>query len=165
MMKKFLLALVAVVAIGGAALWQFQGSAQAAPDVAFTDLNGKTVTMQDLRGKVVLVKFWATSCTTCVAQMPDTIRHYQKLKSRGFDTIGVAMQYDPPNYVKNFTDTRQLPFPVVIDAQGKIAQAFGDVRLTPTAFLIDKQGHIIKRYLGNYDEKAFMATVEQALAS
>ncbi len=164
-MKKILIGLAAVVAIGAAALWQFQGSAQAAPDVAFTDLNGHTVTTQDLRGKVVLVKFWATSCTTCVAQMPDTIRHYQELKSRGFDTIGVAMQYDPPNYVKNFTETRRLPFPVVIDAQGKIAQAFGDVRLTPTAFLIDKQGHIIKRYLGNYDEKAFMATVEQALAS
>ncbi|MCZ4329025.1 peroxiredoxin [Castellaniella denitrificans] len=164
-MKKILIGLAAVVAIGAAALWQFQGSAQAAPDVAFTDLNGRTVTTQDLRGKVVLVKFWATSCTTCVAQMPDTIRHYQELKARGFDTIGVAMQYDPPNYVKNFTETRRLPFPVVIDAQGKIARAFGDVRLTPTAFLIDKQGHIIKRYLGNYDEKAFMATVEKALAS
>lgn len=164
-MKKFFLALVAVVAIGAVVTWQSMDSALAAPEVAFTDLNGRTVTTQDLRGKVVLVKFWATSCTTCVAQMPDTIRHYQDLKSRGFDTIGVAMQYDPPNYVKNFTETRQLPFPVVIDAQGKIAQAFGDVRLTPTAFLIDKQGHIIKRYLGNYDEKAFMATVEQALAS
>jgi peroxiredoxin len=97
--------------------------------------------------------------------MPDTIRHYQDLKSRGFDTIGVAMQYDPPNYVKNYTETRHLPFPVVIDAQGKIAQAFGDVRLTPTAVLIDKQGRIIKRYLGNYDEQAFLATVEKALAS
>jgi peroxiredoxin len=164
-MKKLLLSLIAVVAIGAATLWQFQGSAQAAPNVAFTDLNGHTVTTEDLRGKVVLVKFWATSCTTCVAQMPDTVRHYQDLKSRGFDTIGVAMQYDPPNYVKNFTETRGLPFPVVIDAQGKLAHAFGDVRLTPTAFLIDKQGNIIKRYLGNYDEKAFMDTVEKALAS
>ena len=154
-----------MIAIGAAALWQFQGAAQAAPNVAFTDLQGKTLTTQDLRGKVVLVKFWATSCTTCVAQMPDTIRHYQDLKSRGFDTIAVAMQYDPPNYVKNYTETRRLPFPVVIDAQGKLARAFGDVRLTPTAFLIDKHGNIIKRYLGNYDEQAFMATVEKALAS
>src|SRR5690606_3939556 len=164
-MKKILIGLAAVVAIGAAALWPFPSAAQAAPDVAVTALSGRTVASQVQRGEVVLVKFWATSCTTCVAQMPDTIRHYEELKSRGFDTIGVAMQYDPPNYVKNFTETRQLPFPVVIDAQGKIAQAFGDVRLTPTAFLIDKQGHIIKRYLGNYDEKAFMATVEQALAS
>lgn len=164
-MKKFVLGLAAFLAIGAAVFWQFQGSAQAAPEVAFTDLNGHTITTQDLRGKVVLVKFWATSCTTCVAQMPDTIRHYQELKARGFDTIAVAMQYDPPNYVKNFTQTRKLPFPVVIDSQGKLAQAFGDVRLTPTAFLLDKHGNIIKRYLGNYNEQAFMATVEKALAS
>jgi peroxiredoxin len=164
-MKKLVISLAAAIVLGGTAFWQFQGAAQAAPQVTFTDLQGHAVTTADLRGKVVLVKFWATSCTTCVAQMPDTIRHYDELKSKGFDTIAVAMQYDPPNYVKNYTETRKLPFPVVIDAQGKLAQAFGDVSLTPTAFLIDKHGHIIKRYLGNFDEKSFMATVEKALAS
>ena len=164
-MKKLVLGLAAAIAIGGAALWQFQGTAQAAPNVAFTDLQGNTVTTQELRGKVVLVKFWATSCTTCIAQMPDTIKHYEDLSPKGFETIAVAMQYDPPNYVKTYAETRKLPFPVVIDAQGKIAKAFGDVQLTPTAFLIDKQGHIIKRYLGNYDEKAFLNTVEKALES
>ncbi|HXE20352.1 TlpA disulfide reductase family protein [Castellaniella sp. UC4442_H9] len=164
-MKKLFIGLAAAVALGTAAFWQFQGSAQAAPQVTFTDLQGRAITTADLRGKVVLVKFWATSCTTCVAQMPDTIRHYDELKSKGFDTIAVAMQYDPPNYVKNYTETRKLPFPVVIDAQGKLAHAFGDVQLTPTAFLIDKHGRIIKRYLGNYDEKSFMTTVEKALAS
>lgn len=164
-MKKLILGLVAAVVIGGAAVWQFQGSAQAAPEVAFTDLTGHTVTTDQLKGKVVLVKFWATSCTTCVAQMPETIRHYQQLEPKGFETIAVAMQYDPPNYVKNYTETRKLPFPVVIDAQGKLAQAFGDVTLTPTAFLIDKHGNIIKRYLGNFDEQSFLATVEKALAS
>lgn len=164
-MKKLFIGLAAAVALGAAAFWQFQGAAQAAPQVTFTDLQGHAVTTADLRGKVVLVKFWATSCTTCVAQMPDTIRHYDELKAKGFDTIAVAMQYDPPNYVKNYSETRKLPFPVVIDAQGKLAHAFGDVQLTPTAFLIDKHGNIIKRYLGNYDEKSFMATVEKALAS
>ncbi|MFA5663101.1 peroxiredoxin family protein [Castellaniella sp.] len=164
-MKKLLIGLVVVAALGATAIWQFQGAAQAAPQVTFTALDGQQVTTHDLRGKVVLVKFWATSCTTCVAQMPDTIRHYQDLKARGFDTIAVAMAYDPPRYVKNFATTRALPFPVVLDADGTLAQAFGDIRLTPTAILIDRQGHIIKRYLGNYDEQAFMATVEKALAS
>ncbi|MFT0545683.1 peroxiredoxin family protein [Allopusillimonas ginsengisoli] len=164
-MKKILVSLVAVVAIVAAGLWQFQGSAQTAPDVTFTSLSGEKITMRDLRGKVVLVKFWATSCTTCIAQMPGNIARYKQLSPQGFDTIAVAMQYDPPNYVKNYADTRKLPFPVVIDAQGELAKAFGDVKLTPTAFLIDKQGHIIKRYLGNYDETAFLKTVKQALAS
>jgi peroxiredoxin len=97
--------------------------------------------------------------------MPDTIAHYRDLRDKGFETIAVAMQYDPPNYVLNFTETRKLPFPVVIDAQGELAKAFGDVKLTPTAFLIDKQGNIIKRYLGNYDKTAFLNTVNKALAS
>src|SRR5690606_37482420 len=163
-MKKSILGLVAVAAIAIAALWQFQGSAQAAPDVAFTDLNGHTVTTSDLRGKVVLVKFWATRCTTCVAQLPDTIRHYQELKPRGSDASGGAMRYDPPNYVTKRTEPRKLRFPGVIAAPGNLARAFGDARLAPTGCLLDNQGRTIKRYLGNYDERALMATVGQALA-
>lgn len=164
-MKKLIIGIFAALILGSVAVWQFQSSAQAAPNVTFTDLNGQQISMEDLRGKVVFVKFWATSCTTCVAQMPDTIRHYDELKPDGFDTIAVAMSYDPLPYVINFTQSRQLPFPVVLDKDGSLAKAFGDVKLTPTAFLIDKQGNIIKRYLGNYDEKAFMSTVKKALAS
>lgn len=163
-MKKALIGTVIMLALAGVGVWQLAGSAKAAPNVTFTSLTGQQTTTQDLRGKVVLVKFWATSCVTCIAQMPDTISNYKDLSPEGFDTIAVAMQYDPPNYVKNFAETRKLPFTVAIDAKGDIAKAFGDVQLTPTAFLIDKQGHIIKRYLGNYDKTAFVATVKKALA-
>lgn len=162
-MKKILFAIVAIVAISALAMWRMPTDAKTAPDVTFTTITGEQVTMQELRGKVVLVKFWATSCVTCVAQMPDNIKNYNTLKDRGYDTIAVAMQYDPPNYVKNFAESRQLPFKVVIDATGDLAREFGDVRLTPTAFLIDKQGNIIRRYLGNYDKAAFLDTVNKAL--
>jgi len=162
-MKKVIIGTVVLLALAGVGIWQFSGAAKTAPDVTFTSLTGQKITTQDLRGKVVLVKFWATSCVTCVAQMPDAIQNYKDLSPRGFETIAVAMQYDPANYVKNFADTRQLPFPVAIDSMGEIAKAFGDVKLTPTSFLIDKDGHIIKRYLGNYDKTAFLATVNKAL--
>lgn len=164
-MKKALIGIVVVLALAGAGIWQFSGAAKTAPDVTFTSLTGQKITMQDLRGKVVLVKFWATSCVTCIAQMPDTIKNYNDLSPKGFETIAVAMQYDPANYVKNYADTRKLPFTVAIDAQGEIAKAFGDVQLTPTTFLIDKKGHIVKRYLGNYDKASFLSTVNKALAS
>src|SRR3546814_11048392 len=97
----------------------------------------------------------------------DTLFPYTTLfrSPKGFETIAVAMQYDPANYVKYYADTRKLPFTVAIDAQGEIAKAFGDVKLTPTSFLIDKEGHIIKRYLGNYDKASFLNTVNKALAS
>ena len=163
-MKKAIIALAVLVAVGIGA-WFVMRPAQTAPDVTFTTLEGKTFSMQDLRGKVVLVKFWATSCVTCVKQMPETISAYNEYASKGYEAIAVAMNYDPPNFVLNFADTRKLPFPVALDTKGDIARAFGDIRLTPTAFLIDKQGRIIKRYLGEYDVAEFHATEEKALAA
>jgi peroxiredoxin len=74
------------------------------------------------------------------------------------------MSYDPPAYVANFAQSRALPFGVVIDNTGAIAQGFGDVRLTPTTFLIDKRGGIVKRYVGTPDFKELHALVERLLA-
>ena len=164
-MKKFAIAAVAVVALAGIGAWQFGNTSNAAPSVSYTTLDNTTLTSDDLQGKVVLVKFWATSCVTCVAQMPDAIDNYNQLSPKGFETIAVAMNYDPPEYVKNFAESRKLPFKVVMDTDGALAKAFGDIKLTPTAFLIDKIGHIIKRYLGNYDKQDFLNTVNKALAS
>jgi len=163
-MKKLIIGLAVAAVVAGVGFWQLSGAGRTAPDVSFTTLNGQQISTQDLRGKVVLVKFWATSCVTCIQQMPDTVQTYQDLSPKGYEVVAVAMQYDPAEYVRNYTETRRLPFKVAIDAQGAVAKAFGDVQLTPTAFLIDKQGHIIKRYLGNYDKVAFRQTVEKALA-
>ena len=94
------------------------------------------------------MNFWATSCTTCVAEMPEVIATYNKFKDHGFETLAVAMSYDPPSYVVNFAQTRQLPFKVAIDNTGAAAKAWGDIQLTPTTFVLDKQGNIVKRYVG-----------------
>lgn len=163
-MKKVVIALtlLVIVGIGGWFLWR---PAPTVPDVTFTTIDGKTLHMQDLRGKVVLVKFWATSCVTCVKQMPGTIDTYRSFAPQGYETIAVAMSYDPPNYVANFAESRNLPFPVALDKTGELARAFGDVTLTPIAFLIDKQGRIIKRYLGDYDRAEFHATLTKALSA
>jgi Peroxiredoxin len=162
-MKKLFIALTVAV-LAGIGAWFAWRPAPQAPEVAFTTITGERLSMADLKGKVVLVKFWATSCVTCVKQMPDTVEHYEQYHDRGYETIAVAMSYDPPNYVLNFAQTRQLPFKVALDTQGEIARAFGDVRLTPTAFLVDREGRIVKRYLGEYDKAAFQAAVEKALA-
>jgi len=162
-LQKIIVSLAFAVT-GSLGVWFLWTPLPAAPQLAYTTLANETITANELRGQVVLVKFWATSCTTCVKQMPDTIAHYQTYRDRGFETIAVAMQYDPANYVINFAAQRQLPFKVVVDGNGEIARAFGDVRLTPTAFLIDRQGRIVKRYLGDYDKAEFVATLEKALA-
>ena len=125
-----------------------------APASTFVLLDGSSQTTADMKGKVTLVNFWATSCTTCVAEMPQIVATYDKFKDKGYDTIAVAMQYDPPSYVVNFAQTRKLPFKVAIDNTGKVAEAWGDVKLTPTTYIVDKQGQIVKKYVGapNFDE-------------
>ena len=161
-MKKILALMLVLVA--GAASWLLWPASSKAPDVTFTTIKDEQIKLDELRGKVVLVKFWATSCVTCIKQMPDNIEAYNEFHGQGFDLIAVAMQYDPANYVINFAETRKLPFTVAIDSQGKVARAFDDVKLTPMAFLIDKNGQIIKRYLGEYDKAAFRETLKKALA-
>ena len=131
------------------------GCAQdAAPESTFVLLDGSRQTTADMKGKVTLVNFWATSCTTCVAEMPQIVATYDKYKAKGYDTLAVAMQYDPPSYVVNFAETRKLPFKVAIDNTGKVAEAWGDVKLTPTTYIVNKQGQIVKKYVGapNFDE-------------
>ena len=125
-----------------------------APESTFVLLDGSRQTTADMKGKVTLVNFWATSCTTCVAEMPQIVSTYDKYKAKGYDTLAVAMQYDPPSYVVNFAETRKLPFKVAIDNTGKVAEAWGDVKLTPTTYIVDKQGQIVKKYVGapNFDE-------------
>ena len=134
-----------------------------APEVRFKTLAGENIATSDLRGKVVLVEFWATSCVTCVEEMPKIVQTYNKYRSQGFETIAVAMDYDPPNHVLTYTQKNALPFKVALDLDGELARQFGTVRLTPTSFLIDKQGRIVKQYLGAPDQAQFHALLEQQL--
>ncbi len=135
------------------------------PDVTFINLSGEKIASKSLRGKVLMVNFWATSCTTCLHEMPHMVATYHKFKDRGLAFVAVAMRDDPPNYVLNYTQTRQLPFTVVLDVEGKLATAFGDVKMTPTTFVIDKQGNIIKRYLGEPEFSTLHQLLEKALGS
>ncbi|QGZ40315.1 peroxiredoxin [Pseudoduganella flava] len=153
----------AVLAVAGFGAYTWLSSAPKAPEVAFTTLKGEKITPADLRGKVVMVNFWATSCTTCVAEMPEMVDTYNKFKDKGLEFVAVAMKYDPPNYVVNFTETRQLPFKVALDTSGEAAKAYGDVAMTPTTFLIGKDGKIIKKYVGKPEFPALHALLEQAL--
>ena len=93
------------------------------------------------------------------------IATYDKYHGKGLEYVAVAMSYDPPNYVLNYSETRALPFQVALDTDGKLARAFGEVQMTPTTFLIDKQGKILKRYLGAPSFPELHALLEQALAA
>lgn len=149
-----------LVLVAVAYVWFSPSGAQPAPQVVMTQLNGgQKIDLAALRGRPVLVTFWATSCPGCIAEMPHLIKLYQELAPKGFEMIGVAMSYDKPDNVLEMQKQKNIPYPIVWDGIGKISQAFGTVTLTPTHFLIDPQGEIVQHKIGDIDIKLLRARV------
>ncbi len=161
---RFVLAVLLAFLIGGALVHTLV-SKPVAPDMTFSTLTGKKIALSDLRGKVVLVNFWATTCPGCVREMPGMIDTYKEYKARGFEIIAVAMPYDPPSYVLKFTQDKQLPFPVAMDIKGEAVRAFGNVNLTPTSFLVAKDGKILDKKTGELDFVSLKARLNMLLGS
>ncbi len=155
------LALVVVLAF--AASWFMPTGLRLAPPLVGQTLDGRTLTLQQLRGKPVLVTFWATTCPSCIEEMPHLAELYRDLNPKGLQMIGVAMSYDPPEQVRAMVKQRQLPYPVVLDAQAQIARAFDNVQLTPTTVLISPEGGIVQYRLGLLDMSKLRETIQKML--
>lgn len=162
--KLIAIALVSMAVIAGIFVFSSLNQDQAAPAAQFKNMKGEPLSIKAMRGKVLLVNFWATSCATCIKEMPEMVAAYERFHARGLEFVAIAMRYDPPNYVLNFAETRRLPFHVVLDVDGSLAQAFGEVTLTPTTFLIDRKGQIIKRFVGMPDFVEFQQLIDSELA-
>lgn len=152
------------VGLGATLLVSRHPDPQMLPSVAYTVLDGTTLRTEQLRGKVILVNFWATSCAICVHEMPDLVATHREFQARGYDTLAVAMSYDAPANVIDYAQSRALPFAVAIDNTGIIAHSFGDVQATPTTLLINQRGEIVQRYLGAIDFAALRRQVAALLA-
>ncbi|MBK8182902.1 MAG: TlpA family protein disulfide reductase [Candidatus Competibacteraceae bacterium] len=134
-----------------------------APPLAGQTLDGRTLSLEQLRGKPVLVTFWATTCSSCIEEMPHLVELYRDLNPKGLEIIGVAMAYDPPDQVRAMVKQREIPFPIVLDTQERIAQEFDNVRLTPTSVLISPEGRIVHYRLGLLDIPKLRDTIQGML--
>ncbi|MDM7457267.1 MAG: TlpA disulfide reductase family protein [Tepidimonas sp.] len=162
-LRPWLLASPWLLALSGTGLYGC-GAADRAPESTFYLLDGSALSSAELRGKVLLVNFWATTCVSCVQEMPQLVETHRRFSPRGFETVAVAMSYDPPEWVANFARTRQLPFKVALDRDGALARAWGEVKLTPTTYIVDRQGRIVKRYVGAPDFSALAGLLDKLLA-
>lgn len=136
-----------------------------APDVTFTTIEGKKISMAALKGKIVLVNFWATDCSGCIKEMPQLMTTYNEYRNKGFEIIAVAMPYDPPAQVLNYATQKALPFPVMHDGLAEMTRKFGGINLTPTAFIYDKQGHLVRRTIGDLDFNALQQLLQKELGA
>lgn len=121
------------------------------PDLEFQIIDGRRIDLAELGGAPLIVTFWATTCVTCVKKTPELIKLYRELNPRGAEMIAVAMSYDPPNRILDFSRIHNIPYPVSLDIDGSIARSFSDVSLTPTTFIIDTNGEIVFSHTGDID--------------
>jgi len=134
-----------------------------APDVTFTTITGQKIALKDLRGRPVIVTFWATDCASCIEEIPDLIDLYTRYHASGLEMIAVAMSYDPPNHVIDMTKAKQLPYNVALDLSSEHAQSFGGVMFTPSTFLIAPDGSVVKKQIGLFDMAKMKTNIESLL--
>ena len=158
-MRRVLIAVsVSVLVVVAAYAFMQQSSAS---QVTFTTLRGERIRLADLRGTIVLVNFWATSCGICLQEMPDLIAAYRQYHQRGFEVIAVAMPYDDLNTIRAYAAKQGLPFPVVFDQDGMLSRGFGQVSGTPTSILVDKSGKAMSRTVGIINFEKLHAFLEK----
>ncbi len=117
-----------------------------APDVIMTYDDGRVTRLSDLRGKPVLINFWATWCGPCRFEMPEIVKAYERHKGEGLVVLGVNVE-EGPQEVKDFAKAFQITFPITLDTRGQVIDAYG-VRAMPTSIFIDREGIIRARWQG-----------------
>lgn len=146
-MKRSNLAVLAVISMLLLSAFALQQPKQKAPNFALKTAEGKTVELAKLKGKVVLVNFWATWCGPCRKEMPDFVDVYNRQKTNGFEIIGVSLDEEGWEVVRPFLTQYKINFPVVV-GDGKLANAYGGIEYLPTSFLIDRNGFVVDKHVG-----------------
>jgi cytochrome c biogenesis protein CcmG/thiol:disulfide interchange protein DsbE len=144
--------------------WIESAEPRTAPNFTLDRLNGDSFRLQEHRGEVVVLNFWATWCPPCREEIPDFVRLQEDLGDRGVQFVGVALERDPdPQAVRDFAENMNVNYPIGLD-DGSIAQKYGGVRTLPTTFVIGPDGEIRGRIPGRTTEERLRPALEQLLA-
>ena len=171
-MKKALV-ILSVMFLAGC--WSYQpsgdgpgaGSLQKsmAPEFELQRVTGGTLSSSDLKGKVVIVDFWATWCEPCIAEIPNYNRIQATYAARGVEVLGITVESGPLASIKPKVEDFQMAYPVVVGDDDVVA-GFGGLIGFPTTFIVDKEGRVYKKYLGMTRNKKDMIEkdIEKLLA-
>ncbi|MBI4197932.1 MAG: TlpA family protein disulfide reductase [Chloroflexi bacterium] len=151
---------------GGLGINSVLGEVQITPgparDLTLTLLDGRSLSLPELRGKVVMVDFWSSWCPPCVAEAEDLEAAYRRYKDRGVEFIGVAI-WDDRASVERHVGIFGVSYPNGLDDAGKVAVDYG-VRGIPEKFFIDKDGNLVKKFVGPTSVEELGAILDGLLA-
>lgn len=136
-----------------------------APDFTLQDANGAAVKLSDLRGKVVLLNFWATWCGPCTVEIPWFVEFEQQYKSKGFEVVGVSMDEDGWPAIKPFVAEHKMNYRVLLGTDS-VSQLYGGVESLPTTFIIDRDGKFaFSPHIGLAGKDEYLNEIQTLLAS
>lgn len=133
-----------------------------APDFTLQTLDGKNVTLSSLRGKGVLLNFWATWCGPCKIEMPWFVELQKEYGPQGLQIVGVAMDDSSTQDIQTFVKEMGVNYPVLLGKEA-VGQAYGGVDVLPTTFFIDRNGDIVAREFGLQSRSLFVDNIKKAL--
>ena len=131
-----------------------------APQFSLANLDGKNVSLKDFADKVMVVDFWATWCGPCREEIPHLNKLYENYRGKGLVVVGISMDAEGPEVVKQFAKELRMEYPVVMGDEN-VQQDFGGIVGLPTTFIIDRKGNIVKKYTGY--QPAIMQDMEQTI--
>jgi len=154
---RYLLLIVLLVVIGGGAYIYSNMPSTAtvvagdvAPDFTLQDTKVKTVTLSELRGKVVMVNFWATWCPPCIEEMPSMDRLNKFMAEENFVMLAINTEKDGRTVVPAFLKKTPYDFPILYDDQGTVQQQYGVYKF-PESFIVGKDGTVVEKIIGPLD--------------
>lgn len=122
-----------------------------APDIDMKTLEGKPFELKSMRGKVVLLNFWATWCGPSQIEVPELLQLEREHRSEGFEVVAVCMDKAPLEKIRAFVRKWKVDYCVLPDRQGKVADTYGGFQALPLSYLLDRSGRIASMEIGLQD--------------
>lgn len=140
----------------------FASDQKKAPSLSANTADGTVIDLAKLKGKVVIVNFWATWCGPCRAEIPDFISVYADKKRNGLEIIGISLDEGGWGDVTPYVQRSKITYPIVLGDRN-VARAWGNIQAIPTTFIVDKQGNIVETHVGLMTKAQLLAKIKPLL--